>query len=364
MKRTLFVAAMAATWMAAGVRAQEIGVGDPAPKLEVKEFVKGDKVDGFQKGKTYVVEFWATWCGPCRMSIPHLTQLQKKNKEVTFIGVSVFEHDGADKVKDFVKEMGDKMDYRVALDDVAEGAKPNDGKMAKGWMEAASQDGIPTAFVINGEGTIAWIGHPMQLEKPLDEIVSGKWDLKVATTQYKEKMALAKKRKAIRQEIAKATKAGDNKEVVAIIDKAITDEPKFEPELASIKFAALAGKDGDPEKALDYGKQLMEGIYKENAQRLNMLAWTIVDPDAPKKANENLLKLALAAAQRADELTKSGNGAIADTLAKCYFDTGDPAKAVENQERALKQAKGLPPEEIKKMEERLEQYKKGKTKDN
>ena len=75
-------------------------------------------------GKNYVVEFWATWCGPCKASIPHLTELQKKNPSVTFIGVSVWEPD-QDKVKPFVEEMGDKMAYRVAIDLVPEKEKDN-----------------------------------------------------------------------------------------------------------------------------------------------------------------------------------------------------------------------------------------------
>src|SRR6516225_6973214 len=141
---------------ALAARAEGLGVGDKAPALEVKEFVKGDAVDKFDKGKVYVVEFWATWCGPCRATIPHLTELQKQHKDVTFIGVSVWENDQA-KVQPFVKEMGDKMDYRVALDSVPAGKPRGDGAMAQGWMTAAGQDGIPTAFIINGEGRVAWI---------------------------------------------------------------------------------------------------------------------------------------------------------------------------------------------------------------
>src|SRR5687768_14820567 len=74
------------------VRAQELGIGSPAPKLTVKQFLKGEPVTGFEKGKTYVVEFWATWCGPCIRSIPHLTELQKKYPQITFVGVSVWEN--------------------------------------------------------------------------------------------------------------------------------------------------------------------------------------------------------------------------------------------------------------------------------
>jgi thiol-disulfide isomerase/thioredoxin len=167
--------------------AEGLAVGDKAPNLKVRGFVKGNPVTKFDKGKVYVVEFWATWCGPCRATIPHLTELQKKHKDVTFIGVSVFENDQA-KVKPFVKEMGDKMAYRVALDSVPAGKPRNEGAMAKNWMIAAGQKGIPTAFIIDGEGRIAWIGHPATMDDPLDKIVAGKWDLKAAADAFRKSL--------------------------------------------------------------------------------------------------------------------------------------------------------------------------------
>jgi len=73
----------------------------------------------------------------------------------------------------FVEDMGDKMDYRVALDAVPEGKDAQDGAMSKNWMGAADQNGIPTAFIVNGDGVIAWIGHPMRMDKPLADSSTG-----------------------------------------------------------------------------------------------------------------------------------------------------------------------------------------------
>ncbi|MFA6244559.1 MAG: TlpA disulfide reductase family protein, partial [Candidatus Hydrogenedentales bacterium] len=78
-------------------------VGVPAPELTILEWAKGEPVtlaDG--KGKTaYLVEFWATWCPPCRKSIPHLTELQKKYKDKGLVVIGVTAEEPAD-VKPFV----------------------------------------------------------------------------------------------------------------------------------------------------------------------------------------------------------------------------------------------------------------------
>src|SRR5687768_18428561 len=72
-------------------------VGSPAPKLQVGQWVQGEPVTTFERDKVYIVEFWATWCGPCRTTIPHLNKLHTKYKErgLIVIGQDVFERDAS-----------------------------------------------------------------------------------------------------------------------------------------------------------------------------------------------------------------------------------------------------------------------------
>ena len=168
------------------VQAQTLGIGDPAPKLAVKSFVKGEPVSEFEPGKNYVVEFWATWCGPCKTSIPHLTELQKKNPSVTFIGVSIC---GARSGQSQTVRRGDgRQDglprgHRLWF---PKKRKTTEAPWPKHWMTAAGQEGIPAAFIVNKEGKIAWIGHPMEMDKPLEKIVAGTWDMKEAREEQRK----------------------------------------------------------------------------------------------------------------------------------------------------------------------------------
>src|SRR5437667_11434455 len=157
-------------------------VGDRAPKLQTGKWVQGQPVTEFKKGQAYIVEFWATWCGPCRVSIPHLneTYMRYKDKGLTVIGQDCWERDES-LVEPFIKKLGEKMTYRVALDDKKDNEK---GKMAETWMAAAGRNGIPSAFLVDTKGTIAWIGHPMQLkDKIIEEVLAGKFDIKKAAEE-------------------------------------------------------------------------------------------------------------------------------------------------------------------------------------
>lgn len=356
--RTRHVGLLACMLMVANIRAgkaQDLNVGDKAPALTVSKFVKGEPVEKFEPGKTYVVEFWATWCGPCRQTIPHLTELQKKHEDVTFIGVDVYEPDTED-VAPFVEEMGDKMDYRVALDSVPEGKEPQDGQMAKNWMDAAGEGGIPTAFIINKDGLVAWIGHPIEMEEPLAQIVKGDYDLDAA---IKERKTARELQKRLADLMGKIQQANGPKEIQALmpeLDQLIAANAAMAPQLSMLKFNILAAV-GEEDDAVAAGEKLLATELGEEPQILNNLAWTLVAPERDAKPGPKALKLASQAIEKAIKLTKGEDWAALDTLARVQFLQGDAAKAVATQEKVIELA-GDAADEDPDLKSRLEEYRK------
>lgn len=341
--RKLLAVAATVAWVALSLAQKpghpaELMVGDNAPKLEVAKWVKGGAVDSLQKGRIYVVEFWATWCGPCKASIPHLTELQKKfGDKATFIGVSSFENDWSG-VEPFVAKEGDQMDYHVAMDKI-DRPTDRDGFMAKNWMEAAHQPGIPTAFVIGKDGKIAWIGHPMAMEEPLSQIIDGTFDEAAFSATYAaqiQKMVDEDNSPAnkLMTEFSREARAKQWKEALATLDKLAT-MPGREMQVNILRLEVY-GASGDAAGYSALGKKLMAGAAKNDGVLLNSIAWGIVDPKS--KLSPRDLDLAKAAAERSVELAQRKDPASLDTLAWTYHWIGDNDKAAELESEALSKA--------------------------
>ena len=153
-----------------------LNIGEKAPPMRLHEWIKGVPVQEFEKGRIYVVEFWATWCRPCKAAMPHLSALSLKYKDsVTVVGIDILEHKNTsiEKIKTFVDSMGLRMNYAVAVQD--------SNFMETDWYLAAGGGkniGIPSSFVINRDGRLAWVGPTYNLDKILPEIINNTWDIK------------------------------------------------------------------------------------------------------------------------------------------------------------------------------------------
>jgi thiol-disulfide isomerase/thioredoxin len=305
-------------------------LGEKAPPLTIKEWVQGKPVDVTKAdGKNvYVVEFWATWCGPCMYSIPHLAELQKKykDKNVTFIGVSIDDERTVDEVKPFVKKMGEKMNYTVAIDE--------GGATAKAYMGAFDQQGIPHAFVVNQKGEIIWHQNPHPSQPPLaevlDQVLAGTFDL-----------AAARKLMAKREEEARRKQA----ELNQLVDDVA-------------RYMLLVRSAGNEKETGLLGRSIMERA-RDYPMLLNRIAWEIMT--APGIVSRDM-KLALEAAEAVNDATKGENAVILDTYALALFENGRQKEAVKVQEKAVKLAKRDYPDNkaiIAELEERLERFRNG-----
>ncbi len=97
------------------------------------------------KGKVVLLDFWATWCGPCRIEIPGFVQLQNKYRDQGFTVIGISMDDGPEPVKEFYQEF--RMNYPVAL---------TDHKVDQLYGGVI---GLPTTFVIGRDGRI-YARHP------------------------------------------------------------------------------------------------------------------------------------------------------------------------------------------------------------
>ena len=261
-------------------------MGDTAPPIDIAHWIKGKKIDEFETGKVYVVEFWATWCSPCRASMPHLSKLQEQytDYDVTFIGVS--DEDLQTVISFLFKE--DKKDGKINNDRTQYTLTTDPDESVKNdYFRAAGQTGIPSAFIIGKDTKVEWIGHPMEMDEPLEAVVKDTWDRDAFKIKFQ-----------------------DDRRAQEILMK------------RQKQFAAAMG-------AEDWATAVE--LYWDSTGGLNQVAWTIVD-DANVKNRD--FDVALKAAQRATELSEQNDAAILDTLARVYYEKGDVKSALKWQRLA------------------------------
>ena len=322
----------------AKIEPMTIGSNAPAPQIE--KFVRGTEPKWFEPGKVYVIEFWATWCGPCKQSMPHISDIADKYKgKVIVVGISDEKVDTVTKFLD-TDEWKQKARYNLATDP--------DRSTHRQYMEAAAQNGIPTAFVVK-DGKVQWIGHPMSMDEPLKQIVDGTWNPGKYQIEFEAETAMARKQMERGRAITKARKSGDWDAVMKMIDEDVAAAPeRSKASLLVNKFQLLLTDANKPADGYKLGREIA-AANKDNAMVLNQMAWFVVDN---AKVKDRDLQFALETAQQAVDANK-GDSSVIDTLARAYWESGNKAKAVEWQKKAVEKAPGAMAEDLK---ETLKKY--------
>jgi len=131
----------------AGGSVHEMGnvkLGQPAPDFSVPD-LSGNKVSlsAYRRQKVVLLDFWATWCGPCRMAMVGLQTLQDKYKGQGLEILSLNQGEPADQVRQFINRK--KYGFHVVLD--------ADGNIGAKW----GVRGIPTLVLVDKSGVIQWL---------------------------------------------------------------------------------------------------------------------------------------------------------------------------------------------------------------
>jgi thiol-disulfide isomerase/thioredoxin len=304
---------------------KKLGIGDANPGLQIAKWMKGSPVDEPLTDKVHVVEFWATWCGPCRVGMPHISKLQTEyGEEVAFIGVT---REDEGKVARFLESESpdgriwdEVIQYRLAIDDRA--------WSNSAYMRAAGQNGIPCAFVVGRDGVVEWIGHPARIDEPLKQIVEGSWDREAAIVQFQQQERL----REISAQIARLTRSKDWDGALELLDQLEVETGKSTGLLQHrLRILESAGRSSE---ASAVRTQLVEEAWND-ASMLNEIAWTT----ATSRGSPDL-ELALKAAERASELRENKDPAVLDTVARCFYELGQLEKAITWQRLAVEHNNG------------------------
>lgn len=411
---------------AEGAETPSLTIGSTAPAINIEHWIsdgqgKFKPVKKFEDGKVYVVEFWATWCGPCISSMPHLAELQKAYAEKGVQIISISDED-LETVEGFLKRpvrgaKGPKAAKEDAQEDSKEKAeKPvtyakltsayclttdPDASVKTDYMDAAGQNGIPTSFIVGKSGLIEWIGHPMSMDEPLEKIVSDKWDrdafLEAFRKEQERDLVMTKLRARMQRgdaegalEVLAAAKkaaegdeetqamygqlefrlkatfamqkiqAGETKEGLADLDALMkTAAPAEQQQLKMVKLNALLSAD-----MFDEAAELLTNIAEEKdttPEMLNQLAWGIYElsQDEEKDLSDSLTKAATAAAEKAVK-AEPKNSMLLDTLAHLVHMQGDLDRAIDLQTEAIANLDGASKDAKKEIEGFLEELKEEK----
>ena len=317
-----------------------LSIGSKAPALDIEHWVsdgegKFKHIKEFEKGKVYVVEFWATWCGPCVRSMPHLAELQEKYGEQGVTLISISDED-LDTVTRFLeKEVPNSKKTYGELTSVYCLTTDPDRSVSKDYMEAAGQNGIPTSFLVGKDGHIEWIGHPMYLDDPergdvLKNVLNDSWDREAEAKQFRKQQEV----ELAMMRLSQLLGTGKVDEALGILNKLIdsTDDDAMVAQLKNIRFRVLMMQGGDA--AMEAIEKMAEASA-DDAQQLNEIAWNAYQMlNQMPSSDEKLVAAALGVAEKAAKVAPE-DGSVLDTLAHLVHFNGDLDRAIELQTKAV-----------------------------
>jgi hypothetical protein len=287
--------------------------------------------------------------------MPHLSQLQQRHAADGLTVIASTRPDAnntLDAVRAMTAAKQDIMRFPVAFD--------GDGATYAAYMDASTPPrmarGIPAAFLIDGEGRLAWTGHPSTVDVPLAMVLAGAWDPVEGPGQLRAAMKDL-------SDMWRYSGGGLNEEHLATLRGRLEafegKWPQFVGPLRNTLYALYLSAEDDEKCATLGDAWLAQARDRKDAAGLNELAWTLVDPESNFRSRN--LKLAFQAASAAVQLTEGKDAAVLDTLARVHAWQGEWKKAIEIQEKAVAVAQETGQDEnlLNSLLDALDEYREG-----
>lgn len=303
-------------------------IGDRPPPLGDKAtWIRGSPVDQFELGRVYVLDYWATWCGPCIANIPHLNELSSKYKDqnTTIIGIAVQPSEASMSPRDYALQEKSHFGYAVA--------EEVNGLVEQSFIIPTGHSGLPFAQIIDRSGRLAWMGHPSDgMDKALDEIVRGQFDLARFADEMNPQIKRRLATRPLYDEARSAFRTGEYGRANELIEKLLALDPDTYASLSVTGFLTRLISLDDPDSAYDYARRMMAGLWSEKPALLRQAASAIIhESGVPRRDFELALKLA----KKAVELTQREDAQSLVALADALAALGDSNAAVEALGEAL-----------------------------
>ena len=374
-------------------------IGSPAPALQIEHWLSDGNgrlphLQKFTPGHVYMVEFWATWCGPCAAAMPRLAELQKQYQSQKFQLISVSDEALAT-IQAFLKRsLPASSSAKAEEESSAAESKPTtygeltsvyclasdpDQSVSRDYMEAAQQRGIPTCFLVGKTGLIEWIGHPMEVEEPLQQVLADRWDRQAFATVFRrgqlrdelgERLSAAMRRERVDEAMAivaegkvlaegdpvltqmledaelqlkmmavykhlQSDEVADALERLARLAQSATPRQLSQVRLVQLEVEINTQQFAAAEKTL---QQIIDSPADE-PELLHHIAWQMLQQSQAPDFHQPLLALATAAAEKADRQLPQ-NPTIIATLARLYHRQGQSERATALLRKAIE--RGLP----------------------
>ncbi|MEP1779183.1 redoxin family protein [Reichenbachiella sp.] len=303
--------------------------GDLPPAMRVEKWYNGSPVERFEKGTVYVVEFFASWCQPCRKSIPHLNKLQQEFKEdLVVIAVAASESEpNTAKLDKLLHAKKEVLTYRVAY--------TSDEKTFKDWNWGARNTGLPWAFIVNEKGELAWFGQPFQsrFEPVLRSVLNDTYIPENITESNEEDYEARRVLWEVQENFWNAVGDNDWPATLSLGEQLyVSGDQLFYYEMAQL-FQIRYERLGKKKESITYAEKLVSGPLNGIPEGLGLIA-EVIERDSLAAEESNALALNIA--EETNRLTYYENSELLSLLGRLYAKTVQRSKARETFQKALK----------------------------